>query len=103
MAPAKPPIRDTNIPLLEISNLAAPDIPRKKSVASAKIEIIKRIMIVTMPILSKPVIREYMITLIRIMTVPGIPKIVEKIPTNNTRMKMVSPTVSRGVTLFIPL
>lgn len=34
------------------------------------------------------------------MTVPGIPNAVENIPANNTKMKTVNPTVSRGVKAY---
>ena len=39
----------------------------------------------------------------RIMIVPGIPNIMEKIPAHSTKMKMVNPAISIGVKLFAPL
>jgi hypothetical protein len=57
-----------------------------------------RTRIILMPIFSKPVTNAYIITSMRIMIVPGIPNIMEKIPANSMRIKRLNPVISRGVT-----
>jgi hypothetical protein len=100
IAPARLPNADIQTTLFVISNLAAPDIPRRKSNPSARIAMATRMTMIVIPIFSKPVMNAYKITSIRIMIVPGIPNIVEKIPANNIKIKMLNPAISRGVTRY---
>jgi hypothetical protein len=98
IAPARLLSADIKTTLFVIPSCAAPDIPRTKSRPSARIVIAIRIAMRGMPIFSKPVTNAYIITSMRIMIVPGIPNIMEKIPANSMRIKRLNPVISRGVT-----